>query len=66
MKVLFEDRLREKEGLFLAFVCLDYKRQGFINLDQWMKFIDAIFKGINILILKKGYSSIRIVAKSCH
>lgn len=47
MKVLLEDWLWEKEGLFLAFVCLDYKWQGFINLDQWMKFIDAVFKGIN-------------------
>jgi len=26
MKVLLEDRMREKEGLFLSFVCLDYKR----------------------------------------
>jgi len=25
MKILLEDRMREKEGLFLAFVCLDHK-----------------------------------------
>jgi len=29
--IVHQDRLREKEGLFLSFVCLDYKRRGFID-----------------------------------
>lgn len=37
------DRLNEKEGLFMAFICIDYERKGYINLDQWIQFLDKCY-----------------------
>jgi len=46
-KILLEDRMREKESLFLSFVCLDYDWKGFINMEKWLRLIGEIYKGIN-------------------
>jgi hypothetical protein len=44
-KILLKDRLHEKEGLFMAFMCIDYERKGYINLDQWIEFLDSCYTG---------------------
>jgi Ca2+-binding EF-hand superfamily protein len=44
-KILLNDRLKEKEALFLAFLCIDYQRKGYINLDQWTKFNSFLYNG---------------------
>lgn len=44
-KILLNDRLQEKEGLFMAFLCIDFERKGYINLEQWMGFLKAVYEG---------------------
>ena len=46
-KILKEDRIKEKESLFISFVCIDFKRRGFIDQNQWMCLVDHIFNGTN-------------------
>lgn len=44
-KILLRDRLREKEALFFCFMCIDTKKRGLINVDQWVNFMEAVFRG---------------------
>ena len=46
-KVLFKDRIIERDGLMIAFLILDYKRLGYINKNQWSELIKSVFSGIN-------------------
>lgn len=34
-KILLEDRINEKEGLFICFIIIDHQRRGYIDLQQW-------------------------------
>jgi hypothetical protein len=44
-KILLNDRLQEKEGLFMAFLCIDFERRGYINQDQWLGFVKTVYGG---------------------
>lgn len=44
-KILLEDRLRQKESLFLAFVILDNEKRGYIDLLQWQSLISKVYNG---------------------
>lgn len=44
-KILLKDRLHEKEGLFMAFLCIDFERRGYINLEQWASFVNKVYNG---------------------
>lgn len=44
-QVLLKDRLIEKEALFLAFICIDFQRRGYISLMQWEEFVSAVYSG---------------------
>ena len=46
-KVLKQDRLKEKETLFISFICVDHMRRGYIDLKQWMTLISTIYNGTN-------------------
>jgi hypothetical protein len=44
-KILLQDRLEQKESLFLAFVILDNDKRGYIDLTQWNSLISEVFNG---------------------
>ena len=39
--------MKEKDGFFITFVCVDVERRGYVDLEQWMKLISTVFGGIN-------------------
>ncbi|CAI2382878.1 unnamed protein product [Moneuplotes crassus] len=44
-KVLLKDRLHEKEGLLMCFMCIDVQRKGYISLEQWEAFFNVVYGG---------------------
>ena len=42
-KILLEDRLEQKEALFLWFILIDKQQKGYIDHEQWNSLIDRVY-----------------------
>lgn len=44
-KILLEDRLEQKEALFLCFLIIDRQQKGYIDRSQWDSLIEKVYNG---------------------